>query len=240
MDFHTLAQFDLPAPVTACPTFIVTDTHLGDGGASDDSMPYAALLRAFVREAHRPGIDLVTGGDITDLWKARREDIVAAHGWVIQGIEYLRVGAVVGNHDYDPGICLPEEWDNEIGLTIMHGHQADPFNYGVLAKVGQDATAIYGELERLGWVTPGQMDDAAFAAVAPNYLAWAKRELDASRGVLFAFGHTHRPFAVQLDDGRVILNCGSFVPPSKPTVPPHKPTVGRVDGTRVELLEVAA
>jgi UDP-2,3-diacylglucosamine pyrophosphatase LpxH len=77
------------------------------------------------------------------------------------------------------------------------------------------------------------MDDAAFAAVAPNYAAWARKELDAAGGVLFAFGHTHRPYAEQLPDGRVIMNCGSWVPPALPTV-------GRVDGTRVELLEVAA
>ena len=243
MDFHTLAQFDLPAPVTACPTFIVTDTHLGDGGASDDSMLYAALLRAFIREIHQPGTLIITGGDLVDLWKAPAADILAAHSWVLREIDEFRIAGVRGNHDptwstLDDGSLLPEVYSAG-GLTIMHGHQADPFNYGVLAKVGQDATAIYGELERLGWVTPGQMDDAAFAVVAPNYLAWAKRELDASRGVLFAFGHTHRPFAVQLDDGRVILNGGSFVPPSKPTVPPHKPTVGRVDGKRVELLEVS-
>ena len=116
-------------------------------------------------------------------------------------------------------------------LLVKHGHQADEFNSGIFSAIGEEATKLYALLERLGWTTPGRMDDKAFGSVENNYLTWAKKQLADSGANLFIYGHTHRPFLLDMGDGHAIMNCGSFVPP-------RVPTVGFVDGTHVELLEV--
>ena len=252
MNLKQIAGFDLPAPATARPTYFGGCMHFGDGGASDIHMPNAGLFRAFLRETHRPGTDFWHGGDGPDLWTATRSDILRAHGATIQEVEeWAGIRRCKGNHDWTWDDLLPVSYSTRT-IWMEHGNTPDPFNSGEGMALGEVTTWFAARLRAAGitnaeeidaWLrclTPGRMSDEAYALFASNYLDWAKRKLDESGALLLVYFHTHRPFAVQLGDGRVILNGGSFVPPRKPTVPPHKPTVGRVDGKRVELLEVSA
>jgi UDP-2,3-diacylglucosamine pyrophosphatase LpxH len=151
--------------------YFVSDTHLGDGTASDRFRYPRQLMALLSRIEAEPSAHLVLLGDLMELWAASMEAVLVHHAAIFRAIARIaakhHVTYIVGNHD-----CLPWYYflgqalgklrvaerfvSAGSGLTALHGHQFDPLNRVTIAgehvKVPwtRKLVQIVGTLERIG------------------------------------------------------------------------------------------
>ena len=123
------------APVTAIDDsdrlVILSDFHMGDGGARDDFLPNSALCMAVLREHYLPrGARLVLNGDVEELQRTPYRRIHDRWAALYSIFDAFRSGAgllkLVGNHDEGVPGALPSARFAYRSDTVFvfHGHQA--------------------------------------------------------------------------------------------------------------------
>lgn len=179
---------------------IVSDLHMGAGKRHDDFSANGPMLLDLLERYYLPkNYFLVLNGDVEELWRNKREEVLAA--WpraqeIFQKfIERNRYARLEGNHDpaawlgrQDPPvreslrICRPEG-----ELFLLHGHQVDPSNAGdwhqvlaTLLKVFANPFGIRNSTRR--W------DDTKALALEDRVYRYALK-----KGLAAVIGHTHRP-----------------------------------------------
>jgi UDP-2,3-diacylglucosamine pyrophosphatase LpxH len=179
---------------------IISDLHLGDGSARDDSMPNIGLLVSALRDYYLPkGFLLVLNGDVEELQKNSAAKVRRAHG-DLYGIfdsfdrkNHFR--KIVGNHDQDlltdPAgpykLSEALRLDHPAGtLLCFHGHQ--PSEYYV--RFGAVSEFLVRYLGRpLGIKNRDRPMTSKRRRKVERQSYLASRKL----GIASVIGHTHRP-----------------------------------------------
>lgn len=241
MKIAVIASGELICPVWETRCIALSDIHENSAGPHDNCQN--RLLWNFLM-AHSPAKwDILNLGDWRDFWEeARGALIIRNNAWLEQRLAEYRTVVVWGNHDDVPGLSAPA-YDLQTGaLFASHGHHLDPACRG-RGTVGRFGAGMWSAAERLGLgpIFAGVKDDivrtanrrikTASVRGAGNdvYIADARR-----RGkVLYFSGHTHKPELVELApfSGQFYANPGSWTNPGRGYAV-------RVDGTRIELLEI--
>ena len=180
---------------------IVSDLHLGDGGARDDFRHNSSLVHEVLRDYYlENGFSLVLNGDIEELQRFRYDSIRESWAALLALFEAFRertaLYRVLGNHDE----ALPAASEGAAGpflsavrfivdgntLFVFHGHQATIF------------------FERFNAVSGFFLRHVANRLHIPNIpVMYESRKkyltehrvyaFSSSRKVVSIIGHTHRP-----------------------------------------------
>lgn len=128
--------------------FVISDLHLGDGGARDKfgSAEKTRQLRAFLDHVGAEGGELFILGDLFELWQMNLSLLLVRRREVLDHFASLDVTYVSGNHDVDLAHFegtdfihhpffqrMRKPFIREIGgrrYAFSHGHETDPFNAG--------------------------------------------------------------------------------------------------------------
>ncbi|WP_437641380.1 metallophosphoesterase [Sorangium sp. So ce854] len=128
--------------------FVISDLHIGDGGARDnfESGKKTPELRAFLDHVGSEGGELFLLGDIFELWQMNLSLLLVKRRALLDQLAALRLIYVPGNHDVDllhfidtdflhhPFFaCMRAPFVRELGgrrFRFCHGHESDPFNAG--------------------------------------------------------------------------------------------------------------
>jgi len=193
---------------------ILSDLHLGDGGAADDLAPNKLALLTALQHYDQEGYDLILLGDIEEFWQFDLPLIVRHYGDTVYAAMRRygdeRVHRVFGNHDYEwGGLADPardgarqfslavealamQGPDGQVALLLTHGHQgslaSDKYawfsRFFVRLFRGLEPLAAMVGLYNRGWATKSR--------VARDYervmYAWAR-----DQHTILICGHSHRP-----------------------------------------------
>ena len=130
------------------PIFVMSDLHMGDGGARDnfavgDRERERSLFLDYV--AQEQG-NLIVLGDLFEFWQMNLSKIVMFRKPLLDRLATMNATYVLGNHDADldgfvgtgflphplfQRMCGP--FERQIGgkrFKFMHGHEVDPVNTG--------------------------------------------------------------------------------------------------------------
>ncbi|AUX26722.1 hypothetical protein SOCEGT47_072920 [Sorangium cellulosum] len=128
--------------------FVISDLHLGDGGARDnfDTGKKTPQLRAFLDHVGGEGGELFVLGDLFELWQMNLSLLLVKRRPLLDQLAALRLVYVPGNHDIDLAHfigtdflnhpffrCMRAPFVRELGgkrFRFCHGHETDPFNAG--------------------------------------------------------------------------------------------------------------
>lgn len=128
--------------------FVISDLHIGDGGARDnfDTGKKTPQLRAFLDHVGSEGGELFVLGDLFELWQMNLSLLLVKRRELLDQLAALRLIYVPGNHDVDlrhfigtdllnhPFFsCMRAPFVRELGgkrFRFCHGHESDPFNAG--------------------------------------------------------------------------------------------------------------
>ncbi|WP_438020909.1 UDP-2,3-diacylglucosamine diphosphatase [Sorangium sp. So ce315] len=128
--------------------FVISDLHIGDGGARDnfESGKKTPELRAFLDHVGSEGGELFLLGDIFELWQMNLSLLLVKRRALLDQLAALRLVYVPGNHDVDllhfidtdflhhPFFArMRAPFVRELGgrrFRFCHGHESDPFNAG--------------------------------------------------------------------------------------------------------------
>lgn len=195
---------------------IVSDLHMGDGGANDDFKQNGALFLEILRSWYWPrGYHLILNGDIEELLRAKRPAIYAAWPEIFEYLERFRQAGRLtwlrGNHEILPNLdyglggvdCL----DPRAEATLAHGFDGEALR---LDWQGRSILVFHGH--QAGWLNSGRFNNligpilriGANALHIGNYsvsqdsekkIRIEKEVYDFARraGVISMIGHTHRP-----------------------------------------------
>ena len=195
---------------------IISDLHLGNGGKNDDFRRNGALFLDILRSWYLPrGYFLILNGDIEELLRAARSDIVKAWRQIYALFEAFRAeGRLVwlqGNHEVQPdtighfgpvaslnpddpatlkhpfdGEGLRLLWQDKT-LFIFHGHQAGRLNSGRYnAFIGWFLRVVANGL-RIGNYSVAN-DSEKKIRIEQAVYGFSRRH-----GIASIIGHTHRP-----------------------------------------------
>lgn len=194
------------------PIAVLSDTHLGDGGDSDDFHPNEPALLAALRAYLASGATVVLLGDVEELWQFDLERIRRRYDQTVYaGLRAFppgRVLRVFGNHDIewasppDPGAALSRPAGAPEGVRLrrggapfallVHGHQGslDSDRYAWFSRfvVRGVFKPIEPLLARIGlYRHPSATRSMVLAGYEQIFYAWARRAR-----VLLVCGHSHR------------------------------------------------
>lgn len=128
--------------------FVISDLHIGDGGARDnfDTGKKTPQLRAFLDHVGSEGGELFVLGDLFELWQMNLSLLLVRRRELLDQLAALRLVYVPGNHDVDLAhfidtdflhhpffACMRAPFVRELGgrrFRFCHGHETDPFNAG--------------------------------------------------------------------------------------------------------------
>ncbi|WP_437282773.1 metallophosphoesterase [Sorangium sp. So ce375] len=145
--------------------FVISDLHLGDGGARDnfDAGRKTPQLRAFLDHVGSEGGELFVLGDLFELWQMNLSLLLVKRRALLDQLATLRLVYVPGNHDIDlihfietdflqhPFFtCMRAPFVRELGgkrFRFCHGHETDPFNAGDHPGFGRMLTIFAGIFE---------------------------------------------------------------------------------------------
>lgn len=128
--------------------FVISDLHLGDGGARDnfEAGKKTPQLRAFLDHVGSEGGELVILGDLFELWQMSLSRLFVKRREILDHLATLPLVYVPGNHDVDLAHFIDTDFMRhpffahmrapfvrELGgkrFRFFHGHEVDPFNAG--------------------------------------------------------------------------------------------------------------
>lgn len=141
--------------------FVISDLHLGDGGARDnfEAGKKTGELRAFIDYVGAEGGELFILGDLFELWQMNMSRLFVKRRELLDHLAAVETIYVPGNHDVDlvhfantdllahPLFAhMRTPFEREIGgrrFRFCHGHETDPFNAGDDPGFGR-MLAIFG------------------------------------------------------------------------------------------------
>ncbi|HVH45179.1 MAG TPA: UDP-2,3-diacylglucosamine diphosphatase, partial [Labilithrix sp.] len=141
--------------------FVISDLHLGDGGARDnfEAGKKTPQLRSFLDYAGNEGGELFVLGDLFELWQMSLSLLFVKRREVLDHLASLPLVYVPGNHDIDLIHFIGTDFlahsffthmrapfVRELGdkrFRFFHGHEVDPFNSGDDPGFGR-MLAIFG------------------------------------------------------------------------------------------------
>jgi len=183
---------------------ILSDWHMGDGGANDDFKKNADALLAALKDFYEPrGWTLVLNGDIEEYLRARPEAIRRAWAPVFAVLDRLRrkgrLIRLVGNHEIRAGLdeflsahqpfdgeSLKLDWGGKT-LFLFHGHQAGTVNSGKFNGLIGWALRVFANTLRIGNGSVSH-DNGKKIRLEKNVYEFSRQ-----KGALSVIGHTHRP-----------------------------------------------
>jgi UDP-2,3-diacylglucosamine pyrophosphatase LpxH/uncharacterized membrane protein HdeD (DUF308 family) len=145
----------------AADIFVISDLHLGDGGARDnfEAGKKTPQLRALLDHVGAEGGELFILGDLFELWQVNLSRLFVKRRELLDHLAALRVVYVPGNHDVDLVHFVGTDFLRHPFFTHMrapfvrtlggkrfrfcHGHETDPFNSGDDPAFGR-MLAIFG------------------------------------------------------------------------------------------------
>lgn len=145
--------------------FVISDLHLGDGGARDNFEPggRARQLHQFLDHVGSEGGELVILGDLFELWQMNMGRIFAHRRPLLDHFARLPLVYVPGNHDVDllhfigsdllrhPFFArMRPPFERQLGgrrFRFVHGHETDPFNNSDDPGFGQMLSIFAGIFE---------------------------------------------------------------------------------------------
>jgi UDP-2,3-diacylglucosamine pyrophosphatase LpxH/uncharacterized membrane protein HdeD (DUF308 family) len=145
--------------------FVISDLHLGDGGARDnfEAGKKTPELRAFLDHVGAEGGELFILGDLFELWQVNLSLLFVKRREVLDHLAALNLVYVPGNHDIDlihfigtdflahPFFAhMRAPFDRVLGgrrFRFCHGHETDPFNSGDAPGFGRMLTIFGGIFE---------------------------------------------------------------------------------------------
>ncbi|AQT67287.1 metallophosphoesterase, DNA ligase-associated [Anaerohalosphaera lusitana] len=126
------------------PLFIISDLHLGSGGARDEfaSSNKRKLLAEFLDMVESEAGQVVILGDLVDLWRFNLRSVVRTHRELFDRLYEMNAIYVVGNHDRGLRSLKAQTVHPLLGnvtgpvkiihgkrdLVLMHGHEVDAMN----------------------------------------------------------------------------------------------------------------
>ncbi len=128
--------------------FVISDLHLGDGGARDnfEAGKKTPQLRAFLDHVGSEGGELFVLGDLFELWQMNLSVLFVKRRALLDHFAALNLVYVPGNHDVDLAHFIGTDFLDhpffgsmrapfirELGgkrFRFFHGHETDPFNSG--------------------------------------------------------------------------------------------------------------
>ena len=210
---------------------LFSDTHRGRGSGADDFAKNQKLYHTALRHYVREGYTYIELGDGDELWQERcMWEIAAEYDHIFALLADLyragRLHMLYGNHDrvkrdenwarenlpMFPDIRVEEAMvlkHRETGgeMLLLHGHQADFFNYR-LWRLGRFLVRyLWQPLELVGFRNPFEADQnwRRRTKVEKKLADWGRRER-----IPLVAGHTHRPMFPQ-KAGEKYYNTGSSV-----------------------------
>jgi len=147
------------------PIFVISDLHIGDGGARDNFAFDNKLqeLNSFLDYVEQRNGQLVIFGDLFEFWQANVGTVIFRYKQLLD--RFAKMGAiyVIGNHDADleafvgSGMLnhpfferMTKAFTAEIGgrkFKFMHGHEADPFSSNSRPGWGRILSILGGIIE---------------------------------------------------------------------------------------------
>ncbi|MFT3773630.1 MAG: metallophosphoesterase [Minicystis sp.] len=145
--------------------FVISDLHLGDGGARDnfEAGKKAPQLRAFLDHVGAEGGELFILGDLFELWQMNMSLLFVRRRELLDHLAAVPLVYVPGNHDVDLihfiGTDFLEHpffkhmrapFDRQLGgrrFRFFHGHETDPFNAGADPGFGRMLSIFGGVFE---------------------------------------------------------------------------------------------
>jgi UDP-2,3-diacylglucosamine pyrophosphatase LpxH/uncharacterized membrane protein HdeD (DUF308 family) len=145
--------------------FVISDLHLGDGGARDNFEPGGRTrqLHQFLDHVGAEGGEIVILGDLFELWQMNLSRILVHRLPVLEHFAQLPLAYVPGNHDVDLLHFVGSEllahpffarmrppFDRRLGgrrFHFFHGHETDPFNNSDDPGFGQMLSIFAGLFE---------------------------------------------------------------------------------------------
>lgn len=207
--FHTAPVVNLEKETRIV---IISDLHMGSGSRKDDFLGNAALLAKALESYYLPkGYTLILNGDIEELLRSNRKDILLAHADMYRIFNLFRTRQrliwLEGNHEIVPSSSEQSEYmDGEAvrlkssagTLFVFHGHQAGRVNSGKYN--GYIAFFLRTVAERLG------IGNFSVAHDSSRKFRLEKRVYDFSRkkGIVSIIGHTHRPLFESLSKNEAL------------------------------------
>ncbi|MGK3993768.1 DUF308 domain-containing protein [Sorangium sp. So ce1024] len=145
--------------------FVISDLHIGDGGARDnfEAGKKTPELRAFLDHVGSEGGELFLLGDVFELWQMNLSLLLVKRRALLDHLAALRLVYVPGNHDVDllhfidtdflhhPFFArMRPPFVRELGgkrFRFCHGHETDPFNAGDEPGLGRMFSILAGVVE---------------------------------------------------------------------------------------------
>ena len=147
------------------PIFVISDLHIGDGGARDN-FPVNGRekeLASFLDHVADQQGELIVLGDLFEFWQMNLSKIVMKHLPLLDRLAAMKAIYVVGNHDADldgfvgTGFLshplfrrMTGPFERRIGdkrFKFMHGHEVDPVNAGDTPGRGRIFCIVAGQFE---------------------------------------------------------------------------------------------
>ena len=222
--------------------YIISDTHLANGGRRDDFKKNRVQFKSFLQMVKKEKAQLIITGDFLELWQVNLIAITRAYSDILNQLISIGAKIVIGNHDYYlrhfRGLRFLYDSFRIPGtkIFIQHGHQFDRFNDPKrLMYLGNLATMVASIMEDIH----PDLDEKAMSLLQsldqklswlPSWTPGTRRREYLSQGGNFSeylqgakkllkkfdcvvFGHTHGPGTAF--QGRY-LNAGSWTS-SRPT-----------------------
>jgi len=136
--------------------YIISDTHLADGGRRDDFKKNRTRFKSFLRFVRKQKARLVIAGDFLELWQASPVAIARAYSDILNELIAMQAIIIIGNHDYYLTHFRELNFIHDSYLIpgteifIQHGHQFDRFNDPKrLMRIGHLAALSAGTIEEI-------------------------------------------------------------------------------------------
>lgn len=152
------------------PTFVVSDTHCGDGGPRDNFAAMSSGRRAQEFEMFLDYVEIENGnliilGDLLDLWQSNLSSVLNERKTLLDRLVRMRALYIHGNHDidlkyikkhgsvftdhpiFDPVACRQLYCNfGDKKFIMVHGHEQDPYCVGDGPGIGR-ISAIYSGIK---------------------------------------------------------------------------------------------
>jgi len=138
------------------PHYIISDTHLADGGRRDDFKKNRAKFKTFLRFVRKQKARLIIAADFLELWQANPVAITRAYSDILNELIAMQPVIVIGNHDYYLTHFRALKFLHDSYLIpgtrifIQHGHHFDRFNDPKrLMRIAHLAALTAGTIEEI-------------------------------------------------------------------------------------------
>jgi len=211
---------------------LMSDCHRGTGSGADDFAKNQNIYNAALNHYYREGFTYIELGDGDELWENRHFSMIAReymHVFSLLGRFHKegRLHMIYGNHDLDkkdppwvannlenlfPGIKLSDglvlrHEPSKQEMLLIHGHQADFFNYKMWRLARFLVRYLWQPLELVGVQNPfnSPRSPKRRHGVGRLLVKWSKQE-----NKMLIAGHTHRT-AFPNEGEPLYYNVGSTV-----------------------------